>query len=327
MASPRWRRLVYALVPLAALVGGGEALLWALGLPGPSRPFEHDEVYWITPPGLERAPWQHRETGRTFAVSTDENGLRWPLHATARPPGAQRVLLLGCSTTFGWGVDDTDTWPAVLERRLHDAGRTDVEVLNGGQPGYTSFQGLWFYRTVARAYDPDVVVFGYVVQDARLAAWTDASQAMLQRDRRWLEDHLLHRSRLYVGLRTVVDRARSGAAGGEGGVFRVPLEEYAAHIRAFASLAREDGFRLVLFGFPLERSGYTAEHREVLRAVAVDLGLDELDMQAEMEDLSRTRTLYFPEDRGHPNADGYRVVAERMDDFLRSGGLLGETAR
>ena len=46
--------------------------------------------------------------------------------------------------------------------------------------GYTSFQGSWLWGTL-KAREPDVVLIGYVVQDAR-AAYTDKSQAILQKD-------------------------------------------------------------------------------------------------------------------------------------------------
>ena len=50
-------------------------------------------------------------------------------------------MTLGCSTTFGWGVADSETYPERLQFYLVDAGYTMVEVVNGGQPGYT-LQGI-----------------------------------------------------------------------------------------------------------------------------------------------------------------------------------------
>ena len=73
-------------------------------------------------------------------------------------------MTLGCSTTFGWGVDDDASYPALLDGLITDE---QTQVINGGQPGYTSFQGRWLWDKTLKDYAPDVVLIGYVVQDAR----------------------------------------------------------------------------------------------------------------------------------------------------------------
>jgi lysophospholipase L1-like esterase len=324
------RRLAFSLIPLLLLVGGGEAALRGAGWP-PARTdltFEHNQPYWLTEPDLARKAFPHREMDSSFLVSTDARGLRFPRHAQAPAAGEDpfRIMFLGCSTTFGWGVDDEQTYPALVQAAYERAGRPDIEVFNAGQPGYTSFQGLWFYENVLRDYHPDLVFFGYVVQDARLAAWSDSSQALLQQDARFLKQTFLYRSHLYLGLRTLIDawriRSKERDESGHEGVHRVSREEYVENIRAFVRLTRRDGVRLALFDFPLERAGYTREHRRLVRIAAEELGLPHLDIQTEVEQASRTRELYFPKDPGHANAEGHAFIAERIQGFLNSGDLL-----
>ena len=64
---------------------------------------------------------------------------------------------------------DDESYPARLEAILQAKGQ-QVEVINAGQPGYTSFQGLWLWRELLHRYKPDLVLIGYIVQDARKAA-------------------------------------------------------------------------------------------------------------------------------------------------------------
>ncbi len=45
-----------------------------------------------------------------------------------------RVMTLGDSFTFGWGVDDAETWPRSMEQDLRQQG-VDIELVNLGQPG------------------------------------------------------------------------------------------------------------------------------------------------------------------------------------------------
>ncbi len=89
----------------------------------PDRPHDPDEVEQARGGrgGLQRT--------RTFHVSTGSLRLRG-----GDPTGADtRILVLGDSTAAGWGVDDPETWPRVLERSLRASG-WDVDVLNAGVP-------------------------------------------------------------------------------------------------------------------------------------------------------------------------------------------------
>ena len=322
------RKIAFSLVPLVVVFGGGELGARLTGWPAAQHdlPFEHNSPFWVTDPSLAEQSFPHRETGGSFLVSTDPQGLRWPIHDQDPTGDAFRMMFLGCSTTFGWGVDDALTYPALVESTLQAQGHRKVQVINGGQPGHTSFQGAWLYDTVGAAYHPDLVFFGYVVQDARKAAYSDASQALLQQDHRLLKQSLLYKSRAYLGLRTLIDRWRiedkERADGGEQGVYRVSREDYVDAIRAFQRRVQAHGAQLVLFDFPLERSGYTAEHRRLVRIAADQLSLPHLDIQAAIERASDDQTLYFPKDPGHANAAGHALIADHVVRFLQDKDLL-----
>jgi acyl-CoA thioesterase I len=68
--------------------------------------------------------------------------------AATRP----RIVALGDSLTAGLGIDPADAYPALLQRRLDDAGLS-YEVVNAGVSGDTSAGGL---RRVDWALDGDV---------------------------------------------------------------------------------------------------------------------------------------------------------------------------
>lgn len=320
------RRLWMSLIPLLVLFGGSEGALRAAGWPkrDPTREFAHNEIYWKEAGSLHLEPRMHKETGGTFRESTDANGLRVPLHGEEKPSGVFRVMTLGCSTTFGWGVDDEQSYPARLEEVLHERGLANVEVINGGQPGYSTFQGLWLWDNVLARYKPDLVVFGYIVQDARKVAYTDKSQAVLQQNADFMKQNFLYHSRVYLFLKDAYDgwRIQSKEQGAEGGVPRVPVDEYSENIRAFKERVEQAGGTMMLFGFPLEREGYTADHRGVLHAAAEVLEVPLYDPQPEFERYTATRTLYFPQDRGHANAEGCDLIAHGMADFLVSHALV-----
>jgi lysophospholipase L1-like esterase len=324
VGAARWaKRAAFAVFPAIVLFGGLEAWCQATGWPHipPDAKLIHNEVYWVEDPNQNLEDIPHRETGGSFRVSTDQNGLRAPLHSEAKPAGAYRVMTLGCSTTFGWGVGDEESYPSRLEAILHEGGHK-VEVINGGQPGHSSFQGRWLWERTLKNYNPDVVIFGYIVQDSRKVAYTDHQQAVLQQNADFLKSNLLHKSKAYLFAKSWFDKYRIKAKDEKHEVPRVPVEEYVENLRWFKEQIDAVGAKMVLFGFPLEREGYTKDHRAVLHAAADKLAVPIYDPQPEMERRSSQATLYFPQDRGHANAAGNEVIAQGMAQFLVTQKLV-----
>ena len=323
------RKLVFSLVPLCLIGGAVEMGLESAGWPQITEAFEHNTPLWVTDPNLDSKAFSHKEVKRLFRVSSNGDGLRAKGQSRAKAEGTHRIVAMGCSTTFGWGVADTETYPARLQARLEANGHSNVEVINAGQPGYTSFQGRWLWDEALQHYDADVVLIGFVVQDARKAAYSDKSQAVLQRDHRFLKDNVLYKSRTYLALRSILGGiqvvAKERPQNGVGGIYRVPPEDYVDNLRSLVASIRAQGGVPVLFGFPLERGGYTDDHRKILKAAAAELEIPHLDPQKQMEKESRNALLYFEQDRGHANVAGNDRIAGWVYDFLIEKELVGET--
>lgn len=105
----------------------------------------------------------YTEVGGAVA-STNSRGFRGPEVVLPRPAGGIRILALGDSSTFGYGVTPAEDYPGRLERLLSRRfpGRA-VEVINAGTPGWDSANGLAFLVSEGLSWKPDVVLvsFGY----------------------------------------------------------------------------------------------------------------------------------------------------------------------
>lgn len=77
-----------------------------------------------------------------------------------------RIVVLGDSVAWGWGVDMTQAWPQVLERSLVNAipGKR-VTVYNLAVNGYSTPQEVRVMEKVGRRYQPDLVILNYVLND------------------------------------------------------------------------------------------------------------------------------------------------------------------
>ena len=101
-------------------------------------------------------------------VSINSHGLRDREYSEDKPPNTFRVMMLGDSTTFGWGVRQEDTAAKFLERKLNaklPPGYDKVEVLNAGVGNYDTVQEVTYYETRGRAFHPDLVILVFFIND------------------------------------------------------------------------------------------------------------------------------------------------------------------
>ncbi len=79
-----------------------------------------------------------------------------------------RILCLGDSRTFGYGVKEEDSYPVQLENELKKlAPDMSITVFNGGTPGYSSYQGAVWLERYGLSLEPDVIAVAFSFNDRR----------------------------------------------------------------------------------------------------------------------------------------------------------------
>ncbi|QDV06814.1 GDSL-like Lipase/Acylhydrolase [Planctomycetes bacterium Poly30] len=76
-----------------------------------------------------------------------------------------RIVCLGDSFTFGWGVVDDETFPVLVEKELDAALEKPVDVINCGLPGYNTYQEKQLYNKLMAPLKPDYVVVAWYLND------------------------------------------------------------------------------------------------------------------------------------------------------------------
>lgn len=117
---------------------------------------------WAVQPNLA---YHHATTEFSIDVFTNSEGFRSSSaheeYARSRAEELFRVIVLGPSFAFGWGVDHEDSFTQALQSRLLEAGfggGRRIEVINRGVPGLPAAHNLDWYREVGRDYAPDLVI-------------------------------------------------------------------------------------------------------------------------------------------------------------------------
>lgn len=118
-----------------------------------------DQYALITPvPNLRNKEQMIPRAKQPFFVSTNADGFRGQDIKVEREPDVIRILVVGYSYSFGWGIDDAQAWPAQLERALNDAKvfPLRVEIANAAVNGATN--GYLRYYGRGAKYNPDIII-------------------------------------------------------------------------------------------------------------------------------------------------------------------------
>jgi len=288
------------------------------------------------------------------SLTISRGGLRDREFAVPKPEGTFRIAVLGDSVTASFSLGRWQTYPKQLESLLekYASGNTRYEVLNLGVVGYNAPQAVASLRARAEAFEPDRVIYGYVLNDPLPSHLIAESLAALEADARLQGraaaarrvGRLLSRSRLYALLRpptipsdaqvSVDWQAPLAAAARDGDPVAYLRELHADPVawrrvaQALAELATARPDTAVVAIFPIRWSNAFASYplvdlHERVMAEARRHGLATLDLTPALTAAgARLRNADLYDDRVHPNAAGNRAVAMALLQWLSQSGWL-----
>lgn len=91
-------------------------------------------------------------------LKTNAQGLVGPAVPATKAAGEFRIVVLGDSYAVGGQVPYEQTFPALLEQRLHAAGWNQARVINAAVGGYTTYNEAGALRENLATLQPDLVV-------------------------------------------------------------------------------------------------------------------------------------------------------------------------
>ena len=262
----------------------------------------------------------------------NSRGWRGAELALAAPPDTLRVVAMGDSCTFGFGVNEQEAWPARLQAMLElaFADSLQVQVVNLGVPGYSTWQNRQQLRLDVPALSPDVIVLlpsghnditGAKLRSDRAAtAYNHSLRAVLERTRVF---------RLLAGP-SPEDDPEVPLPGVPGVTWRVSPEESRENLAAFLDGAQALGAGCVLVapvlaGTPVpERPAYEA-FAALVTGLAAERGVPLADPRPVFGQ-HPPDTLFV--DPVHPDAEGQAWIAfQVLGALLQEDDLLPEVPR
>jgi len=264
----------------------------------PDRPHQPQETH-------DEAGRSHITRRRLFHLSTNSQRLRGREEVGAKD--GTRVLLVGDSVAFGWGVEDDECMAVHLAEEL------GVEVLDGGVPGMQSGEiGPWAAKLTA-ALDPDLVVVvrrpgidqveGLASTVRRIQGATQAPVGVV------LSPLSSFDPRGFREQETILRKVRARLG-------RVPVLDPTP---AFRAAIPDHGVILEIDG-QTQRVRAAADRRELLTATTTGDWLAPEIVALFEGDRSVHEPLFF--DGGHADAEGSVVFAQTVASWIEEQGLL-----
>ena len=301
------------------------------------RPVSDPVLRFVTVPSSERVvvyPPFGRAPRRQVVQRLNEQGFRGSALRLPKPCDVLRIVCVGDSHTFGEGVDDSETWPGLLEARLRGQLSQRVEVANAGVQGYDTAQEALWLEHFALDLEPDLVLLQFFINDANgpgrsrpgaddgLGWLVRAAHPRQQGLTRWLRQ----RSRLVdAGLEAVFRREYFDHW--SAGNARYLIEDAAAWAEWCAAIARIDElmaeravpYAVVLYPMMHAPGGQFASapvHRRVAAHLEAE-GISYLDAEPAFHASDPTRLRVHPGDL-HAGAQANRIFADAVAAWLET---------
>jgi lysophospholipase L1-like esterase len=271
-----------------------------------------------------------------------------------KPKGVFRIVMTGDSMTYGQSLPTRQTYPYQLQEILHDYGYTNVEVINAGVIGYTSWETLTNLSFRLLELEPDLVIYYGSSNDLHARTGTpdcyqginprrglgplrqvavpsvaDPVQSTLYRylevNLGWVTDPIQFAFERYNDK--LCQRADNGTDAEH--IQENPPIYFRRNLRDIVAVARANDVRIVLSTQPYYQATDPKimadwwkqgvdEHNQIILDLATELNALSIDLMAE---IGQNPDFWFG-DGIHPSPEGAHEYARLYADYLVKTGWL-----
>ena len=244
---------------------------------------------------------------RQFSVSTSSLGFRSP--EIQEKKSGVRILCLGDSVTFGWGVEQEESYPALLAKSLN------AEVINAGVPAMKP-RHIAQWSSQLRFLQPDIVLF------ARRPDWSSPNAMHSYQQAIQAIQANFTTAKLGIILPPVSTFDPRGLS-------QAPQErtEIQKRLRGIPFLdltpifhqnMPSRGYKLIIDGNTQQM--INRESGQVYRTGQATQGLAPEIISAFEENPQVQEPLFF--DGGHPDKEGFVLFSSKVEEWMRQQGWL-----
>ena len=240
-----------------------------------------------------------------------------------KPPARYRIICIGDSVTFGVPEElnkSNEVFPKRLEALLHiNFPDREIEVLNAGTPGYSSYQGLAQLKYHLVKYQPDLVIVQFGTNDfSDAVGYPDKEQHPPSSIKATLKNSLGKSALVYTFVRLIISSRQHGLTKTQN-IERVSVKDFQDNLSHMRTLAKQDGFKLIFITPVRFESGKMIKLEKAKPPTDVIIA-DMFSAFTQYEfDLKR---LFY--DEVHLTREGHRVLARKLYETILAHQLIHE---
>ncbi len=344
----KWSESILLVVSLAVAFLLGEGILRLVDHPL-SKPFVN-MLSWQEPSeslGFKMAP-NFEGIGPVGSwVRTNSQGLRDHVeHSWTKAKRTVRILGIGDSFTFGWGVSLEETFLKKLERRLKKITGEEIETINAGVPQWDLNQYYVYLKNYGFRYSPDLIVLTYFFNDIPQSIQETIPANPVYQTQVQHSGGIFHYFYLFNFLKSQADhlRQKNGLARtnylskleerrkelanlsprallvkSEHAQVMTSLDILKSLMRKIQLLAHQNGSRLIVMLVPdiaqLHHPGLQYINH-VLASLTEEMHIPFADITPVFESSSDPRTFYLWPKDWHTNAHGHAKMADTLTPLV-----------
>jgi lysophospholipase L1-like esterase len=281
--------------------------------------------------------FDYAHDGRPIRVVTNAAGFRGRDYPLEKARAVRRIVGLGDSLMFGWGVEQGQDYLSLLEARLAGSGER-WEAVNTAVPGYNAAMEVETLKAKALRYRPDLVVYGFCANDASLPNFIRPLRSPLSLREVFLWEFLRSRFKREIEPDDALVAAprRGDNHAFEDDPSRAPdgyrdITGWRAYDRALGELeelGRRNGFRTIVVSFG---PGSDDPRQERGLRSAAELGLRIVDVGKAQAGFMRARgiveyagsALTLSATDLHPSPLSHQLAADALLAAMVGEGLVG----
>lgn len=245
-------------------------------------------------------------------VDINSDGLRDKEYPVSRD-NKYRIIFLGDSLTFGWGVEQEDTFQYILEESLN--ANRPTEIINFGIGNYNTEQEVNLFIEKGLKYKPDKVVLFYFINDAEITP---------EKSGLWFLGYSKFISFYWSRINALINNYFSSKSFKSyySSLYEEDQEGWVNAKKAIIRLkdiCQNEGIQLQIVLLPELHDTKNQIFDSVYDKISLFLkqnDIDSLNLAKLFENNENEMELWVSYDDAHPNGAAHRKIAESSRDFI-----------